>query len=1157
MKSGNRAISLVTFIGIFAGARNAAHSQFDPQSVNGETIGPAQAAQSSASVPRSYRLAASTSLDREPDEVVLPIDIAVGSNRMLYVADFTSNTVVVFDEKGTERNHWRPSAMTCDDVFVPIALDISPQNEIAVLWRIVPNTDGRPIPGRSTSFIDIRTPDGRIVGSFHTRSNFTDISIFNRKLFLVQPSTVSVSSFDGAFDDNFRLIISSVRTQAGSFDLFADNRVASIKDNGTVHIQTVNPYTTKSLELRHLVPHAIDVFGDTLYVLAGDRTESRLHLLQFDSAGALLRDVPLSDLSYQADQLGTWPLNLTVGSMDLGMTTLEEAGLLVIRQDEIGRSTSSIRGGSIAGIRLDQPAHRSWTSCTKGSTSLGTATTAGVLVYDHDEQRLISYDDRLTRKDIQSLDMGLVTLDATGPDPTNLVMLTESDQIIRTDSGPFGTPLWSIPCNCRALGRIALAGSQVVVGRRTERHVQRYDQLTGQTGMEIRGQTTSEIWPFDVGLYSDGDLVTTDLAARRLERIDASGRRMEDVDTGYTVGPQFVAVYDSPEVGKVIVTSMGDNHIELRDFRTGNLLVRWLVEDNGVPIRASDIAIDAKLRVYIIDARTRVLYRFDPQSTEVPTPEVTPVIARTTCQVTGDKVAGPRQVVLGETASITLSIRADCPMGMSTIGADIVVVADKSASTGGTARVIMKNALTDFGNSINLSRHRIALVTFAEKASVVSPLSHQRRDLGELVDEIGNGTIISTGLNAARNHILAAAKPNAIPIIVLFSDGGDGIRGDSAASAVNEAQRAKDAGIQIFAVAIGSLPNHTLLRSLASGPAHYFATWTPDDLYFVVRQIAEQIAASRIGNLVLADEMSSEVEYVEGSAFPPGIVDARRVVWGRSVLPSTGITLSLKVRPLRSGRNIPTNKVASARYTDADGSERSFVFPVPNIDVITASPTPPATSTVTPTRVPAVDSLYLPVILREPPCQPELSPLDVMLVIDASNSMSGDKLSAAQDAASAFTGMLNLGKDRVGLISFNSDARLLSALTTSGDKYHDAIRNIQLAAGTRLDSGLALAIGTMLANPRPLAQRAVILLTDGRQDSDPQAAISAADAMKMTGIDLFAVGLGGDADMPFLRQLVDSNEKVRFASNGPVLIEIYATLARELPCDKRVWWGSR
>lgn len=95
-----------------------------------------------------------------------------------------------------------------------------------------------------------------------------------------------------------------------------------------------------------------------------------------------------------------------------------------------------------------------------------------------------------------------------------------------------------------------------------------------------------------------------------------------------------------------------------------------------------------------------------------------------------------------------------------------------------------------------------------------------------------------------------------------------------------------------------------------------------------------------------------------------------------------------------------------------------------------------------------------------------------------------------------------------------------------------------------------------MASPRPEAKRAVVLLTDGRQDAEPQAALDAATALWRAGIDLLAVGLGVDADLPFLEQLVVDKGKVRRAADESTLVEVCRQLARELPCDRAMWWGA-
>ncbi len=174
--------------------------------------------------------------------------------------------------------------------------------------------------------------------------------------------------------------------------------------------------------------------------------------------------------------------------------------------------------------------------------------------------------------------------------------------------------------------------------------------------------------------------------------------------------------------------------------------------------------------------------------------------------------------------------------------------------------------------------------------------------------------------------------------------------------------------------------------------------------------------------------------------------------------------------------------------------------------------------------------------LANPPAPP--APWDVMLVIDRSGSMSAPgtsgpgrtKMDEARDAASLFVRLVRIGfGDRVGMVSFSTSATrpadsALGAVDTA--KKNELVGPLpytsgavgRLAAGgaTSIGDGLAVAISTFGAPSTN--QRAILLLTDGLQNTPPMVE---AVAGGLGATRLFAVGFGaeGDLDGPLLTRV--------------------------------------
>ncbi|PKL55809.1 MAG: hypothetical protein CVV35_07965 [Methanomicrobiales archaeon HGW-Methanomicrobiales-6] len=111
-------------------------------------------------------------------------------------------------------------------------------------------------------------------------------------------------------------------------------------------------------------------------------------------------------------------------------------------------------------------------------------------------------------------------------------------------------------------------------------------------------------------------------------------------------------------------------------------------------------------------------------------------------------------------------------------------------------------------------------------------------------------------------------------------------------------------------------------------------------------------------------------------------------------------------------------------------------------------------------------------------------PIDVVLVIDRSGSMTGTDVSptrmkAAQAAANDFVDKMNTTRDRVALVSFAFDATLDQELTNDPGEIEEAINSLSANGGTNMRLAYYTAIEYLKENGRPNAVKAVILMGDG------------------------------------------------------------------------------
>jgi Mg-chelatase subunit ChlD len=179
------------------------------------------------------------------------------------------------------------------------------------------------------------------------------------------------------------------------------------------------------------------------------------------------------------------------------------------------------------------------------------------------------------------------------------------------------------------------------------------------------------------------------------------------------------------------------------------------------------------------------------------------------------------------------------------------------------------------------------------------------------------------------------------------------------------------------------------------------------------------------------------------------------------------------------------------------------------------------------------------------------SPLQVMLVIDASGSMRGFPITDAKIAAARFLDRLGR-KDHAGVLAFSdtidTDPAILDpdreqSPSTNLELVYDLVEDISSGGGTHLYNAVAKAI-QLLADAPP-GHRAVLLLSDGRNDpattGDPEKPIILG---RQYNVPVFVIGLGWEIDEPYLRRLADETGGLyRHAPRSAELASLFADMA--------------
>lgn len=165
-------------------------------------------------------------------------------------------------------------------------------------------------------------------------------------------------------------------------------------------------------------------------------------------------------------------------------------------------------------------------------------------------------------------------------------------------------------------------------------------------------------------------------------------------------------------------------------------------------------------------------------------------------------------------------------------------------------------------------------------------------------------------------------------------------------------------------------------------------------------------------------------------------------------------------------------------------------------------------------------------------------PTDVVVAIDLSGSMNNDRatppepITTVLSAAEQFTTRLG-DRDQAALVTFASEGTVVTGFSPSS-QVAATVRTLTIApteetGTTNTGEGLLRAAEVFASSAKnPNARKVLVILTDGlatAPDQDPDGyAREAATALKDTDVDIYAIGLGQQVNMDFVRSLASENK---------------------------------
>jgi Ca-activated chloride channel family protein len=163
----------------------------------------------------------------------------------------------------------------------------------------------------------------------------------------------------------------------------------------------------------------------------------------------------------------------------------------------------------------------------------------------------------------------------------------------------------------------------------------------------------------------------------------------------------------------------------------------------------------------------------------------------------------------------------------------------------------------------------------------------------------------------------------------------------------------------------------------------------------------------------------------------------------------------------------------------------------------------------------------------------ERAPLSMVVVLDTSGSMEGEKIDRAKDSVLGLMRDMR-DDDEIAFVRYASDAELIQPLARMSavrGSLTARVRRLEAGGGTNIPSGLSLGLRTLSEAEQGRVRR-VVLVSDGLDSTRAEAERLASDSAER-GITVSSMGIGLDFDEAYMSSLArDGHGNFAFVNDG-------------------------
>ena len=176
------------------------------------------------------------------------------------------------------------------------------------------------------------------------------------------------------------------------------------------------------------------------------------------------------------------------------------------------------------------------------------------------------------------------------------------------------------------------------------------------------------------------------------------------------------------------------------------------------------------------------------------------------------------------------------------------------------------------------------------------------------------------------------------------------------------------------------------------------------------------------------------------------------------------------------------------------------------------------------------------------------TPLNIVIVLDTSTSMKGERLQAVKNSAYEIIRKLN-PDDILSIVAFNDDSQVIIPASYRDDivKLQSEIRRLQTHGGTEIYLGMLAGFIEIRKFLSSKYHNHMILITDGRTYGDEEACLNLADQCSSLGIMISCLGIGSEWNDKFLDNIAKRTGGMsKYISNSKELASFLTDLFDEL-----------